>query len=372
MRARRLLIAVVLGAVLIVIIGTTIWYKFYREAAQPNWITSDQRNNFIYGSIGTESTAGIPYWIWLALPRMFPEYLPGPGGYASLGFPWEEGREMPVGFSKKIVGYVRVAGNCAACHAVSYRKALDDVPAVVPLMPSHDSRTDRLLLFFAQCAKDPRFNPTDILAEINMATKLSLLDRMIYRFFLIPRTRKAMLDGRSVFIGAELRAHSHNPQSRSHFSQSLEEPQERWLKQLKAPPYPLPIDAALASVGKGVFAQHCSSCHAADIPGKPNATDSAPPLDGIWIRGPYLKNRSVPTIRDLLDSLNQRPVTFYQGDDLIDTKNMGFISTEASDMGRQFLPYDTKKPRNGNAGHLFGTDLSSAEKNALLEYLKSL
>jgi len=35
---------------------------------------------FKYGSIGTEDAAGVPFWLWLILPKMFPEYLPGPGG----------------------------------------------------------------------------------------------------------------------------------------------------------------------------------------------------------------------------------------------------------------------------------------------------
>src|ERR1035438_614440 len=96
-----------------------IWYEFYRDVPQPASITDTGRHRFLYGSVGTKESAGIPYWIWLALPRIFPEYLPGPRGYASLGLSWEETREMPVGLSKKTVGYVRVAGNCALCHAYS-------------------------------------------------------------------------------------------------------------------------------------------------------------------------------------------------------------------------------------------------------------
>ena len=42
--------------------------------------------------------------------------LPGPGGYKSFGLVWEEGKELPAGFSKKVVGFPRVANNCAICH----------------------------------------------------------------------------------------------------------------------------------------------------------------------------------------------------------------------------------------------------------------
>ena len=93
------------------------WYKFFREEPQPAWVTQDADMRFKYGSIGAENDAGIPYWIFYVLPRMFPDKLPGPGGYASLGVPWEQGQELPVGFTKKVIGFPRVANNCAVCHS---------------------------------------------------------------------------------------------------------------------------------------------------------------------------------------------------------------------------------------------------------------
>jgi len=96
-----LLIAAVTGAI--------VWYKAFRVVPQPEFTSDDQR--YMYGSLGAEDNAGLPYWIFLVLPRMFPEYLPGPGGYASLGIAWEQGAEMPVGFSKKTVGFPRVTNN---------------------------------------------------------------------------------------------------------------------------------------------------------------------------------------------------------------------------------------------------------------------
>ena len=76
------------------------WYKFFREEPQPAWVTATPDMRFKYGSIGAENDAGIPYWIFFVLPRMFPEKLPGPGGYASLGVAWEQGQELPIGFTK--------------------------------------------------------------------------------------------------------------------------------------------------------------------------------------------------------------------------------------------------------------------------------
>lgn len=207
---RKILIAAAVLVVLVVVIGITAWHKLYRDVPQPGWITADQRDDFLYGSVGAEGTAGMPYWIWLVLPRICPEHLPGQGGYASLGRPWEEGREMPAGFSKKTIGYVRVAASCALCHAASSGTGPDQVPAVVIAGPGHATDIQPLLSFFMQCAQGPHFNADEILSEIDMATKLSVLDRLLYRFVLIPRTRKALLH-QSVLIDSELRLHRQHP-----------------------------------------------------------------------------------------------------------------------------------------------------------------
>jgi Cytochrome C oxidase, cbb3-type, subunit III len=95
------------------------------------------------------------------------------------------------------------------------------------------------------------------------------------------------------------------------------------------------------------------------------------PLDGLWLRAPYLHNGSVPSLRDLLNAPAERPTVFYRGYDVYDYANVGFVSTgpEAQQAGFRF---DTRVQGNGNGGHVYGTTLSSDEKNALLEYLKTL
>jgi hypothetical protein len=42
------------------------------------------------------------------------------------------------------------------------------------------------------------------------------------------------------------------------------------------------------------------------------------PLDGIWLRAPYLHNGSVPTLADLLEPADRRPKVFYRGNDVFD------------------------------------------------------
>jgi len=198
-------------AVLVVlVVGFAIWYQIYREEPQPAWITADQRDNFLYGSIGAERTAGIPYWIWLVLPRICPDHLPGQGGYAALGRPWEEGKEMPAGFAKKTVGYIQVGANCALCHAVPSRPGPNEVPGIVIAARGQTADPEPLQTFLAQCAQDPNFNADDILSEIDMATKLSIPQRLFYQYVLIPRTRRALLE-RSALITPELWRHRQRP-----------------------------------------------------------------------------------------------------------------------------------------------------------------
>ena len=42
------------------------------------------------------------------------------------------------------------------------------------------------------------------------------------------------------------------------------------------------------------------------------------PLDGLWLRAPYLHNGSVPNVRDLLEPAANRPGIFYRGYDVFD------------------------------------------------------
>jgi hypothetical protein len=224
----KLLIAVLV--VLAVVIGVMLWYKLYRVVPQPGWITSDQRNNFLYGSVAAQEVDGIPYWIWLSMPRMFPEYMPKPGGYAALGLSWEESIEMPAGFAKQRIGYIRVTGNCALCHATSTRSAPDQVPAVVPAVPGHLTDIQPLLTFFTRCAQDPRFNADEFLSQVDTWTTMSLLDRLLFRYVLVPRTRKALTDPAPVILAPELLLHSRDPKSEAPFSTEQMKALREWMK----------------------------------------------------------------------------------------------------------------------------------------------
>src|SRR5262245_58537565 len=99
---KRHLLLIVLG--IVGVVGYLLWSNLLRR--EPEFFAADEEH-FKYASIGLEDPMGMPYWIWLVMPRMFPEKLPGPG-YTSLGLVWEEGKEMPVGFTKVTIGFPRV------------------------------------------------------------------------------------------------------------------------------------------------------------------------------------------------------------------------------------------------------------------------
>ena len=473
--------AVVLLAVLAGVAGYTIWYKAFREEPQPDWVTATPEMRFKYGSIGAERDAGIPYWIFYVLPRMFPEKLPGPGGYASLGVSWEQGQELPIGFTKKVVGFPRVANNCAACHTTNYRVRETENPVFVIAGAGHTLNLVAFFRFLIDCAKDPRFNADNMMREISLVTDLSWLDRLMWRFAVIPMTKKRLLeretqfawiyrhdfpdwgrgrddamnltkyfmieapmdesfgpsdipsiwnlkkydapgttmnwagdshDSYSVVIDSALGVLGAPPKRNEEFLGHVKWLHE-FLRNRPAPRYPFPIDAAKAGQGKAVFDRECASCHASERTGrrmplgqvgtdaerigtwtKENAIAAnkivtgfgierkglveaplegynPPFLDGVWLRAPYLHNGAVPTLRDLLKPPADRPKVFWRGYDVYDPTNVGFVSQglEAERVGTK---HDTAARANSNRGHDFGTAMPEADKDALLEYLKTL
>jgi len=480
---RRWIVIGIVVAALLALGGYVAWYKFFREEPQPAWVTQDTDTRFKYGSIGAENDAGIPYWIFYVLPRMFPEKLPGPGGYASLGVPWEQGQELPVGFTKKVIGFPRVANNCAVCHSTRLRTATNAPPIVVAAGPGPTTNVEGFFRFFVDCAKDPRFTPDNVLWEIMNVTELSWLDKAIYRFLIIPITKKRLLereqqfawvyhaafpewgrgrddamnltkyfmlklpmddsfgptdmpsiwnlkkydsptnrmnwagdshDAYSVIIDSALGliGSESGPKDKAGFLAQID-----WLKDYlrnKPPPkYPFALDGAKATAGKAIFDQQCATCHASDRTGTPlpladvgtnrdridtwgkdfavaankvvggmgierKGLVEAPLigynvqyLDGIWLRAPYLHNGSVPTLRDLLEPVDRRPKVFYRGYDLYDPVRGGFVSTGA-DAEREGTKFDVSQRGSGNGGHTFGVTLPDTDKDALVEYLKTL
>jgi hypothetical protein len=194
-----------------------------------------------------------------------------------------------------------------------------------------------------------------------------------------------------------------------------------WIWTLPPPPYPYAIDQALAERGAALYQQSCLECHGSNkfrtgvkeggkvgeiedidrIGTDRHRLDSYTaefaanqyalypesasrfthfrktrgyanqPLDGIWLRGPFLHNGSVPTLRDLLEPPERRPAVFYRGYDVFDQARVGFVSTVPQADGRTYFRYDTAVAGNSNSGHIYGTMLPDADKLAIVEYLKT-
>jgi mono/diheme cytochrome c family protein len=89
------------------------------------------------------------------------------------------------------------------------------------------------------------------------------------------------------------------------------------------------------------------------------------PLNGVWSTAPYLHNGSVISIVDLLKPANERAVTFHVGSTDYEPATLGY-----KDAGP--FVFNTQIKGNSNAGHEYGVALSPGEKQALIEFLKTL
>ncbi len=494
--------------------GYLVW-RFTRDAPVDY---ADIEEHFKYGSTGGERESGIPYWVWKVLPKVFPEYLPDrtyrPGAeYASLGFLYEPGRDLPIGSSRRNTqGIDRVFLNCAICHAGAVRAAPDQPRVVYSGMPSNTVNLAAFERFIFACASDPKFTADRLLPEIKaIGGNYDALNRVILRIYGIPfmRERLGMLKDHFRFIDWEPeqgpgRTDTFNPAKtllefpleklptrelvglcdfpsvwlqgarkarnlRAHWDGNNGLTEERnksaafgtgtfpptidlariarietWLLDKEPPRYPFPIDATRSAQGEKIYRQLCADCHGRDgrdfsgaqvggiTPIAAIGTDrhrldsyteelaaaqnslyagypwrfrhfrktygyANLPLDGLWLRAPYLHNGSVPTLRDLLNPAAERPPVFFRGYDVFDQKNVGFVSDIArfdadgrsrDEPGdpRRYFRFDTRErpdlgptPRernegNANVGHegpAYGTTLSPEEKEALVEYLKT-
>ena len=219
-------------------------------------------------------------------------------------------------------------------------------------------------------------------------------------------------DARSVIIDSALGLLNAEPHDREDFLAQIDW-LVKYLSEKPAPKYPFPIDRTLAEDGKPVFDNNCARCHASERTGtrapvaevgtdserlktwskkaaiesnkvvrtfgieRPGLVENEPSgyiaafLDGIWLRAPYLHNGSVPSLRDMLKPATERPKVFYRGYDVYDAENVGFV-TQGPQAERVGTKYDVSARSNGNQGHEFGTNLSARDKDALIEYLKTL
>ena len=196
-----------------------------------------------------------------------------------------------------------------------------------------------------------------------------------------------------------------------------------WIESVEPPKYPFEIRQELADQGQRLFLNNCSRCHGIygiqaeydqqTIPIAEIGTDSirlrsltpehrnwmkqgwlsrygndpveidpagyvAPPLDGIWASGPYFHNGSVPTLWHVMHA-DSRPAVWKRTPDGYDRDRVGLeveaferVPASAATPAQRRRYFDTKLPGKSSVGHLFPEILSEEEKQAVLEYLKTL
>ena len=184
----------VLAVVLVVgaLGGFGLWYYLLR--AQPDFEGATPEEHFKHGAIGLSTESRLPYYIWQVLPTMFPEKMPRPGGWASFGFIFEPGQEIPIGFSLRRIGYPALEANCSLCHTGTYRTSPADTPKVILGAPAHTIDLEAFQHFLYACASDPRFTPANVLKAINQVHQTSWFEGLVYRFAIIPVTKHGLLE----------------------------------------------------------------------------------------------------------------------------------------------------------------------------------
>lgn len=99
------------------------------------------------------------------------------------------------------------------------------------------------------------------------------------------------------------------------------------------------------------------------------------PLDGVFLRAPFLHNASVLTLAELINVKPRRAV-FFRGQNLYDPLDIGLVSPDKPDSKRYFR-FDTAQGGNSNRGHDYPWAYGDPQRNiadleALLDYLKML
>ncbi len=146
----------------------------------------------------SHGSAETPYWIWVVLPRLFPDYLPAAGGYLSLGFAWPEGEEVPLGIAKRPRTALSPSFqqlDCLACHragggpVAEATTTADGARLIRQAMFSHGAYEQ----FLRRCAEDPRFTAGYLLPAIRYNVPVKGLTALRYRYQWIPQARRTLL-----------------------------------------------------------------------------------------------------------------------------------------------------------------------------------
>jgi mono/diheme cytochrome c family protein len=206
-----LLVLVFLIGIIGAVLGVMVLWQLSQHRT-PHY--ADIVEHFKYGSIGAEPRSGIPYRIWRALPKLFPEEFKGRDDYSAFGFLYENGargrqRDLPIGIAlREFRGVEIVWFNCATCHTGTVAGAVPDasgrpqtIRQIVPGMPSNNLDLHRFVAFVLEAGGDERLSPDRLIPAINeTGDKLGPIEELVYRWIVIPTLREGLLLRRSRLV----------------------------------------------------------------------------------------------------------------------------------------------------------------------------
>lgn len=177
---------------LLIVVIYQLWLNILKAHPEISYVKDEDQ--FKYGAIGLGMKARIPLYIFKVLPEIFKEKLPQNGleGYRSLGVIYEDGKDMPIGFAQRHIGYKSVEPNCALCHTGSYVTEPEGPSNVILGGPAHELDLEQFQWFLYDCASDPRFNPDTLMQYIDKIVDMKFAERMIYKNVIIPFAKTSL------------------------------------------------------------------------------------------------------------------------------------------------------------------------------------
>src|SRR5262245_41131751 len=180
-----------------VLVGASLLLRLARTTTPT---LADPVAHFLHGSIGAEPESGLPYWVWQALPRLFPNEFEGRLDYRAFGFLYpvdDRGRQAPLPYGiarRNYRGAELVWVNCAMCHVGTWRRSAGEAAQVVPGMPSNNLDLYGFIRFILKIAPDERLQADSLLTAMREAgAKLSPLEKLVWRLYVIPQVREGLL-----------------------------------------------------------------------------------------------------------------------------------------------------------------------------------
>ncbi|MHA6845798.1 hypothetical protein [Ralstonia syzygii] len=190
-------------ALVVAFVGFETWVNLFREVPLPA-LQSDV-DHFKYAPIGLGPDSRIPLYVFNVLPQACTQHMPEQRlGWQSFGFVYEGGHDLPIGLAKRQIGYPSVEANCALCHTGQYRKSVDDVAVPVPTAPAALLNLESFQWFLYDCAGEPDFT-SRVMREIDKHDNLGIIERLFYRFIIVPATQKAFLKQKQQYAWQKLR-----------------------------------------------------------------------------------------------------------------------------------------------------------------------